>query len=230
MITYVQKKLFDYISGYVQSHGGVSPSYSEMCEGVGLKSKSSIHRKVRALEERGWLRRLPNRARAIEIMKHEFVPPSAPVDPGVVVFPPRLVQHPIKLGSVAVPFLGKIGEKTYAHEVVVMPPQKVLHVPGEMFPPETESFFAIEMATLAMQNAGILPGDTLICARLGVTRGDIALVETDGRVLVRRWRQHRGSIALDAANPAYQTLVLHHDRVSIIGKMIGLLRKYPDRV
>jgi repressor LexA len=235
MLTPKQKELLMYIHSRL-SASGVPPSFDEMKEALELKSKSGIHRLITALEERGFIRRLPHRARALEIVK---LPESmADSDPRAErarrAFTPNVIE-----GSrgrlpqvsqrdapppVSVPMMGRIAAgvpitaiQNHAYDIEV-PPDMLTG--GE--------HFALEVKGDSMVDAGILEGDTVIIRRSDTAdTGDIVVALVDGEeATLKRIRKRGASIALEAANPAYETRIFGPDRVNIQGRLIGLIRRY----
>jgi repressor LexA len=226
MLTSKQRELLLFIHQRIKE-GGVSPSFDEMKEALDLASKSGIHRLITALEERGFIRRLPHRARALEVLKlPDSVTPSAP-GRGRAPFRPSVVGAAKNSGvpsGMEIPVLGKIAAGVPAEALqneigrVAMPPE--LGDPGE--------HFALEVKGDSMIQAGILDGDVVIL-RKGDTANTgeivVALVDEEEATL-KRLRKRRNSIALEAANPAYETRIFGPDRVRIQGKLVALVRKY----
>ena len=237
MLTPKQYELLKFIHQRVKERG-IPPSYDEMKEALGLRSKSGIHRLITALEERGFIRRLPHRARAIEIIKlpdtmagrvgggrSPFLPD---VIEGGLGRKPEEEEAPLVTGepprAVVVPVMGRI-----AAGVPISAIQD--HTHDVMVPPEmlgSGEHFALEVRGDSMIEAGILDGDTVIIRRTNTAQnGDIvvALVD-DEEATLKRFRRKGGSIALEAANPAYETRIFGPDRVKIQGRLVGLLRRY----
>lgn len=223
MLTAKQKELLLYIHERIKETG-VSPSFDEMKEALDLASKSGIHRLITALEERGFLRRLPHRARALEVLKlPDSAAPAAPPR-GRAAFRPSVVGTEGRDGSAGVPILGQIAAgvpiEALQNEIgrVAAPPD--LLGSGE--------HFALEVKGDSMIQAGILDGDVVLLKR-GDTAdsGDIvvALIDNEEATL-KRLRKRGNSIALEAANPAYETRIFGPDRVRIQGKLVGLIRRY----
>lgn len=235
MLTSKQKELLLYIHRCVQD-SGVPPSFDEMKEALDLRSKSGIHRLITALEERGFVRRLPHRARALEILKMpDALLEASPKRPG---FTPSVIEGsglprgsslpppPALKGSegVAVPLMGRIAAGVPIEAIqdrtqdVCCPPDMIGR--GE--------HFALEVKGDSMIDAGIHEGD-LVIIKLTPTaeNGDIvvALVENEEATL-KRLRKRGGSIALEAANPAYETRIFGPDQVAVQGKLVGLIRRY----
>ncbi len=235
MLTPKQKELLMFIYERVKE-SGVPPSFDEMKEALDLKSKSGIHRLITALEERGFIRRLPHRARALEILKlPESMSHGLAAGRGGSGFTPSVIEG--NLGrrrsteggegatqSVAVPVMGRIAAgvpieaiQTRSHTIDV-PPE--LLTKGE--------HFALEVKGDSMIEAGIFEGDTIIVRRSDTAdNGDIvvALIDEEEATL-KRFRRRGHSIALEAANPAYETRIFGPDRVRVQGRLVGLIRRY----
>ncbi|MBD8555749.1 transcriptional repressor LexA [Rhizobium sp. CFBP 8762] len=230
MLTRKQQELLLFIHEKVKE-SGVSPSFDEMKIALDLASKSGIHRLVTALEERGFIRRLPNRARALEIIKlPEAYTRPAPTAPSlsVVASQPDKKDTPktdsTSAGSVSLPVMGRI-----AAGVPISAIQNITHdivVPLEMVGPGEH--YALEVKGDSMIDAGILDGDTVIIRNgSNASPGEIvvALVDEEEATL-KRFRRKGSEIALEAANPAYETRVLDANRVKVQGKLVGLVRRY----
>jgi len=234
MLTTKQKELLTFINERLQATG-VPPSFDEMKDALSLQSKSGVHRLIIALEERGFIRRLPHRARAIEIIKL----PEAMTDAasqrrsglslieGSARRAPQLTSPPpgyadARAGSV--PLMGRI-----AAGVPVSAIQN--HTQDISVPPEMVSggeHFALEVKGDSMIDAGINEGDIIICKRCDTAEnGDIvvALVEKEEATL-KRLRKKGASIALEAANPTYETRIFGPDQVDIQGRLVGLIRRF----
>jgi repressor LexA len=226
MLTKKQRELLLFINDRIKETG-VSPSFDEMKEALDLASKSGIHRLITALEERGFLRRLAHRARALEVLK---LPESAvPQGSGRGAFRPSVINGEGRgrasgaRGSM-IPVMGRIAAGT-AIEAIEHETHKV-SAPDEDFDPDTH--FALEVSGESMINAGILDGDTVILKRTDHAQsGDIvvALINEETATL-KRFRKKGGSIALEAANPAFGTQIFGPDRVRIQGKLVALVRRY----
>jgi repressor LexA len=197
-----------------------------MKEALDLASKSGIHRLITALEERGFLRRLAHRARALEVLKlpesaaPQAAVPRANLKNNVVNAEQRFASR----AAPSIPVLGRIAAGT-AIEAIQHETHRI-NPPDEEFDPETH--FALEVSGLSMINAGILDGDTVILKRTETAQsGDIvvALVNEEHATL-KRFRRKGGSIALEAANPDFGTQIYGPDKVRIQGKLVGLVRKY----
>jgi repressor LexA len=227
MLTKKQRELLLFINDRIKETG-VSPSFDEMKEALDLASKSGIHRLITALEERGFLRRLAHRARALEVLK---LPESAvPQGTGRGAFRPSVINGEGRGRASAsaraslIPVMGRIAAGT-AIEAIEHETHKV-SAPDDDFDPDTH--FALEVSGESMINAGILDGDTVILKRTDHAQsGDIvvALINEETATL-KRFRKKGGSIALEAANPAFGTQIFGPDRVRIQGKLVALVRKY----
>ena len=233
MLTLKQKELLMFIHERLKETG-VPPSFDEMKVALDLKSKSGIHRLITALEERGFVRRLPHRARAMEIIK---LPESMPqgvaarsrgFSPSVIEGSlgrlPQMHEGEVAPQSVAVPVMGRIAAgvpieaiQTRLSTIEVSP--KILSK-GE--------HYALEVNGDSMIDAGILDGDTIIVRKCEeASNGEIvvALVDEEEATL-KRLRRRGDSIALEAANPAYETKIFGPDRVRVQGRLVGLMRRY----
>jgi len=221
MLTAKQKELLLYIHERIKETG-VSPSFDEMKEALDLASKSGIHRLITALEERGFLRRLPHRARALEVLKlPDSAAPSAPPK-GRGAFRPSVVGDGRSAGSV--PILGQIAAG--------VPIEALQNEIGRIAPPEDllggGDHFALEVKGDSMIGAGILDGDVVLIKRTATAdSGDIvvALIDNEEATL-KRLRRRGNSIALEAANAAYETRIFGPDRVQIQGKLVAMIRRY----
>ena len=225
MLTVKQRELLLFVHKRIQETG-VSPSFDEMKEALDLASKSGIHRLITALEERGFLRRLPNRARALEVLKlpESVVPGERPRPAGP--FRPALVSTdtlPSGGSDTSIPLLGRIAAG--------VPIEAIQHEVDRVTPPEGlegRDHFALEVKGDSMIEAGILDGDIVICnPGETATSGDsvVALIDEEEATL-KRFRKKGGSIALEAANPKYETRIFGPDRVRVQGKLVALVRKY----
>lgn len=236
MLTKKQSDLLRFIHERLKE-SGVPPSFDEMKEALDLRSKSGIHRLILALEERGFIRRLPNRARALEVLR---LPESSSRQSASVTnakFSPSVIEG--NLGRVRplserrdedyelntpIPIMGRIAAgspisaiQSHSHSIS-LPPD--LLASGE--------HFALEVRGDSMIEAGILDGDTVVIKKQDVAdTGDIvvALIDEEEATL-KRLRKRGASIALEAANPAYETRIFGPDRVRIQGKLISLVRRY----
>lgn len=234
MLTPKQKELLMFIHERVKETG-VPPSFDEMKEALDLRSKSGIHRLITALEERGFIRRLPHRARALEIVRlPESVQPSFAGAKGRG-FSPSVIEGSLGrapdqgssdgLGqSVAVPLMGRIAAGVPIE--AIQNRTDTIEVPPELL--AKGDHFALEVKGDSMIDAGILDGDTVIVRRCETAdTGDIvvALVD-DQEATLKRLRKRGDSIALEAANAAYETRIFGPDRVKVQGRLVGLIRRY----
>jgi repressor LexA len=234
MLTRKQLELLLFINERLKEEG-VPPSFEEMKDALNLQSKSGVHRLIVALEERGFLKRMANRARALEVIKlPESHSPSLASKKGG--FAPNVIQGslgrvkpmpPANDGvprAVLVPLMGRI-----AAGVPIAAIQEHSHnitVPPELL--STGEHFALEVKGDSMIDAGIFDGDTVLIKKGDVaTSGEIvvALVD-DEEATLKRLRKKGESVALEAANPAYETRIFGKDRVRVQGRLVGLLRKY----
>jgi SOS regulatory protein LexA len=235
MLTRKQHELLLFIHERLKE-SGIPPSFDEMKEALDLASKSGIHRLITALEERGFIRRLPNRARALEVIKlpESMAPslnPARRFSPSVIEgsLAKRPAEKPAPTAAndeagVPIPVMGRI-----AAGVPIDAIQHRTHtvtVPGEML--TGGEHYALEVKGDSMIEAGILDGDTVIIRQTSsASPGDIvvALVDEEEATL-KRFRRKGASIALEAANPAYETRIYGPDRVQVQGRLVGLIRKY----
>lgn len=206
---------------------GVSPSFEEMKEAVGLKSKSGIHRLISALEERGFIRRLPNRARALEVLRL----PENMADPAGMTVKEFVrttnafskMSANLVANSVELPKYGKIAAGT---PIEALCGNESIAVPANMV--GGGEHYALAVAGDSMIEAGILDGDTVIIRRCNtVENGEIAVALVDGcEVTLKKIRRKGNAVALEPANPAYETRIYSPERITIQGKLVGLMRNY----
>ncbi len=225
MLTKKQKELLSYIQNF-QRKSGVTPSYEEMKSALNLKSKSGIHRLVIALEERGFVKRLAHKARALEIIKDGIssINLSEKNKNNLVVgnFAKSDKEDNNKLSTL--PLLGKIAAGTPIE--AIQHNDTSVDVPKEMMP--IGESYALTVEGDSMINEGIHNGDTVLIKKTNIAdNGEIvvALID-DHEATLKRIRKKGQSIALESANPIYETRILSAHRVKIQGKLIGLLRKY----
>ena len=225
MLTKKQKELLNYIQKF-QSKNGVTPSYEEMKSALNLKSKSGIHRLILALEERGFVKRLAHKARALEIIKDGIsnIKVSEKNKNNLVVgnFINNSNKDSHKLSTL--PLLGKIAAGTPIE--AIQQNDTSVDVPKEMMP--IGESYALTVEGDSMINEGIHNGDTVLIKKTNIAdNGEIvvALID-DNEATLKRIRKKGQSIALESANPIYETRILSAHRVKIQGKLIGLLRKY----
>ncbi|TWB29086.1 transcriptional repressor LexA [Nitrospirillum bahiense] len=240
MLTRKQQELLLYIHQHL-GEGGVSPSFDEMKDALGLKSKSGIHRLITGLEERGFIRRLPHRARALEVLrlpettsapKKAAATAPAGVEPR---FKPNVIKADFQaglpgrdagdaIGAVSLPLYGRIAaglpiEALRDSGTTIDIPVSMLGI-GE--------HYALEVAGDSMVEAGIHDGDTVIIQRCETAENGaivVALVDA-AEVTLKRLRRKNNSIALEPANPSYETRVFGADRVRVQGRLVGLFRRY----
>ena len=236
MLTRKQHELLMFIYERLKE-SGVPPSFEEMKDALDLKSKSGIHRLITALEERGFIRRLPHRARALEVVRlpESMAPGLASRKRG---FSPNVIEgslgklRPVEGGKsdtpdavgALVPVMGRIAAgvpvsaiQDHTHNITV-PPEMLGH--GE--------HFALEVLGESMIDAGILDGDTVLIKKVNNAQSGeivVALID-DEEATLKRLRRKGDSIALEAANKAFETRIFGPDRVNVQGKLIGLLRRY----
>ncbi|HMM62607.1 MAG TPA: transcriptional repressor LexA [Mesorhizobium sp.] len=239
MLTRKQHELLLFIHERLKE-SGIPPSFDEMKEALDLASKSGIHRLITALEERGFIRRLPNRARALEVLR---LPDS--IAPGLNAarkFSPSVIQGSLGRSpreASRAPVAGNDDDATSAISIPVMgriaagvPIDAIQHkthsisVPPDMI--AGGEHYALEVKGDSMIEAGIFDGDTVIIRNANTANpGEIvvALVDEEEATL-KRFRRKGASIALEAANPAYETRIFGPDRVKVQGKLVGLIRRY----
>jgi repressor LexA len=234
MLTKKQRELLLFINQRLTATG-ISPSFDEMKDALSLRSKSGIHRLVSGLEERGFIRRLPHRARALEVVKlpeesaagvagerSRFSPtvirgdftgslPGAPVAPDVA--------------AAELPLYGRIAAGTPIE--ALRDQTTTVGVPASMLSRGSEHY-ALEVAGDSMIDAGILDGDTVIIQRSETAENGavvVALVDNE-EVTLKRLRRRGASIALEPANKAYETRIFGPDRVKIQGRLVALMRRF----
>ncbi|WP_024506947.1 transcriptional repressor LexA [Bradyrhizobium sp. ARR65] len=230
MLTRKQYELLRFINERLKE-AGVPPSFDEMKDALDLRSKSGIHRLITALEERGFIRRLPNRARAIEVIK---LPELSPATSGRRGFTPSVIEGNLGKGRgaaaddgerpVAVPVMGRIAAGTPIEALQTR--SHTISVPPDML--GSGEHYALEVRGDSMVDAGILDGDMALIQRNETAdTGDIvvALID-DEEATLKRFRRRGASIALEPANTAYEVRILPPNRVKIQGKLVGLYRKY----
>ena len=235
MLTRKQFELLRFINERLKE-SGVPPSFDEMKDALDLRSKSGIHRLITALEERGFIRRLPNRARAIEVIK---LPELAAASSGRRGITPSVIEgnlgkvRPGASGGgseddasrpVSVPVMGRIAAGTPIEALQTR--SHTISVPPDML--GSGEHYALEVRGDSMVDAGILDGDMALIQRNETAEtGDIvvALIDEEEATL-KRFRRRGASIALEPANTSYEVRILPPNRVRIQGKLIGLYRKY----
>ncbi len=233
MLTKKQLDLLDFIHKRMQ-RDGVPPSFDEMKEALDLRSKSGIHRLITALEERGFIRRLAHRARAIEIVK---LPeslggaPSSAFTPRVIdgdrpdVPPPPAAMDVDRTHVATLPIMGKIAAGVPIE--AISEASTSVAVPGSMLGTGADHY-ALEVKGDSMIEAGINDGDVVVIRETSsVDNGDIVVALVEDHEATLKYYQRRGdTIALEAANPAYETRVFPVGHVKVQGKLVGLIRTY----
>lgn len=236
MLTKKQFELLRFIHDRLKEDG-VPPSFDEMKDALDLRSKSGIHRLIMALEERGFIRRLPNRARALEVVKMpEASVPLSAVPGSSRGFRPNVIQGTLGRvrstssqdeGSgrpVLIPVMGRIAAGTPIS--AIQSKSHVISVSPDMLGPGEH--YALEVRGDSMIEAGIFEADTVLIRKQDTANtGEIvvALID-DEEATLKRLRRRGASIALEAANPAYETRIFGPDRVQIQGRLVGLFRRY----
>lgn len=238
MLTRKQHELLMFIHERMKE-SGVPPSFDEMKDALDLKSKSGIHRLITALEERGFIRRLPNRARAMEVVrlpdsmnpslggkKSKFEPSVIEGDLGRSPAPTPTPQASDNGANapVAIPVMGRIAAGVPIEAIQTQ--SHTISVPPEML--AGGEHYALEVRGDSMIDAGIFDGDTvLIKKQVTAANGEIVVALVDGEeATLKRLRKKGQSVALEAANPAYETRIFGPDQVAVQGRLVGLFRKY----
>jgi len=227
MLTKKQLDLLEFIHKRVQ-RDGVPPSFDEMKEALDLRSKSGIHRLITALEERGFIRRLAHRARALEIVKLPDSMQAAGFTPQVIDGdrPDRIPANAsrVDIAAIEIPMMGRIAAGTPISAIAEV--SHSVAVPNAML--GKGEHYALEVKGDSMIEAGINDGDVVVIRETSVADdGDIvvALVD-DHEATLKRLRRHGQSIALEPANAALQTQVYRADQVKVQGRLVGLIRSY----
>jgi repressor LexA len=223
MQTRKQHELLFYIDDQL-SESGVSPSFEEMKEALDLKSKSGVHRLISALEERGFIRRLPNRARALEVLKMPERGDVGKKGGTVVSLPARAPSVPYAANDVLdIPLHGRIAAGA---PIEALEGQNMLSVPAALL--GAGEHYALEVSGDSMVDAGILDGDYALIRKADVAReGDIIVALVDGSEATLKYFRKEGSmIRLDPANRAYEPQRYNPQQVRVQGKLAGLLRRY----
>lgn len=238
MLTRKQHELLTFIHERIRETG-VSPSFDEMKEALDLRSKSGIHRLITALEERGFIRRMPHRARALEVVK---LPESAAPQSGAPArrgFSPSVIQGslsdpapapdghmPVPEGgdSLTLPLVGRIAAGTPIE--ALQDDTNHVGVPASLL--GSGEHYALEVKGDSMIDAGIFDGDIVVIQRCDTaSSGEIVVALVDQQeATLKRLRRKGDTIALEAANPAYETRIFPSDRVKVQGKLMGLMRRY----
>ena len=225
MLTKKQKNLLLFINKKLRS-SGISPSYEEMKESLSLKSKSGIHRLISALEERGFIRRLPHKARALEVIK---LPETASANDIYNTFSPSVIkggldQKKSSNENMEIPVLGKIAAGTpveaIQNEISRIPLPSNLEKNGE--------YFGLKVQGDSMVEAGISEGDTVIVKKTDTAENGkivVALVD-DHEAMLKRIRRKGKTVALESANRNYETKIFGPDRVKVQGILVSLYRNF----
>lgn len=236
MLTRKQLELLELIQSRLQ-RDGVPPSFDEMKDALNLRSKSGIHRLITALEERGFIRRLAHRARAIEVirmpeaMEQRFTPQVVEggarkaADRAADRARPPSAMPAREAQALELPVMGRIAAGTPIEAI-----SEVSHsigVPGALLSGKGQHY-ALEVQGDSMIDAGINDGDIVVIREQDTAdNGDIVVALVDGHeATLKRFRRQRGMIALEAANPAYETRLLRDDQVQVQGRLVGLIRSY----
>ena len=230
MLTKKQHQLLLFIHDRL-NRDGVAPSFDEMKEALELRSKSGIHRLIIALEERGFLRRLPHRARALEVIKlpENTADRAAGFAPNVITgnFTGAMAGTPVNTDvpkTVDLPLYGKIAAGTPIEALRNSPEH--IGVPGAML--DGGDHYALTIEGDSMVDMGILDGDTVVIKRCDTADNGaivVALVDSEEATL-KRLRRKGESVALEPANQSYETRIFGPDRVKVQGRLVGLLRNY----
>ncbi len=214
MLTSKQSKLLDYLTNSLKDNN-ISPSFDEMRKFLGLSSKSGVHRLISSLEERGFIKRLHNKARAIKIIKEEeYEVPSLPE-----------TNSNTNGNSYKIFIYGSISAGTQLE--AIQNSEGHLNVPIDMIK-NNNQHYALKVSGESMINAGILDGDIAILEKTNdVVNGDIVVALIDGQeATLKRFRKKTNSIALEPANKKFETRIFGLGRVLIQGKLVGLIRNY----
>ncbi len=230
MLTRKQIELLKLIQTRMESDG-VAPSFDEMKDALDLRSKSGIHRLITALEERGFIRRMHHRARAIEVLKL----PDALQKDG---FEARVIEGgarnpapaptksmPGDASALSLPIMGRIAAGTPIEAISAV--VNDISVPASMLRGRA-SHYALEVQGDSMIDLGINDGDIVVIREQDTAdNGDIVVALVDGlEATLKKFRRQNGMIALEAANPAYETRLLRDDQVQVQGRLVGLIRSY----
>ena len=219
MLTAKQRELLIFIDGRLKQNG-ISPSFDEMREALDLKSKSGVHRLISALEERGFIRRLPNRARALEVLK---VPEANAQPTGGNVTPIRQAAPVPANDTIEIPLHGRIAAGT---PIEALQGTECFPVPAALLGPGEH--YALEVAGDSMVEEGILDGDFALIRKADTAReGEIvvALID-DEEATLKTYRREGRMIRLDPANSRYEPQRYDESRVKIQGRLAGLIRRY----
>lgn len=227
MLTQKQKELLLFIHQRMQADG-VPPSFDEMKDALDLRSKSGIHRLITALEERGFIRRLAHRARAIEILRLPETLDGGGFQPAVIDGgrPDRPAPAlPVEAASIELPVMGRIAAGTPIE--AIQHASRHVAVPAAMLSTRGRHY-ALEVKGDSMIEAGINNGDVVVIQEQSTAdNGDIVVALIEGEeATLKTFRRRGATIALEAANPAYETRLYQDHQVRVQGKLVGLIRTY----
>ena len=225
MLTKKQKNLLVFINKKIRSTG-VSPSYEEMKNSLNLKSKSGIHRLISALEERGFIRRLPHKARALEVLK---LPETASANDIYNSFSPSVIKGGLDENNSAtedneIPILGKIAAGSPVEAIQ----NEISRIPLPVSLNKNDNFFGLKIQGDSMIEAGINDGDTVVIKKADkADNGQIvvALID-DYEAMLKRIRVKGKTVALESANKNYETKIFGPDRVKVQGVLVSLYRNF----
>ncbi|MDE1466642.1 transcriptional repressor LexA [Aurantiacibacter sp. D1-12] len=219
MLTAKQHELLLFINRRLEE-SGISPSFEEMKEALDLKSKSGVHRLISALEERGFIRRLPNRARALEVVK---MPENVANDPVAKATTPPVKQPEAANDVIEIPLHGRIAAGV---PIEALEDSQTLPVPAALL--GSGEHYALEVSGDSMIEAGIFDGDFALVKKSNTARdGDIVVALVNGEEATLKYLFHDGgNIRLDPANASYDPQVYADSQVEVQGKLAGLLRRY----
>ena len=225
MLTKKQKNLLMFINRKLRS-SGVSPSYEEMKQSLNLKSKSGIHRLISALEERGFIRRLPHKARALEVIK---LPETASANDIYNSFSPSVIKGGLdnensNVENSEIPVLGEIAAGTPVEAIQ----NEVSRIPLPVNMEKNGEYFGLKVQGDSMIEAGISEGDTVIVKKTDTADNGkivVALID-DHEAMLKRIRRKGKTIALESANRNYETKIFGPDRVKVQGVLVSLYRKF----
>jgi repressor LexA len=227
MLTKKQKNLLIYINEKLKTDG-ISPSYDEMRSSLNLKSKSGIHRLISALEERGFIKRLPHKARALEVVK---LPENAGLKDLYNNFTPSVIKggldETVKNKSKRfIPVVGKIAAGLPIEAIENN--DETIPYPPSLEENKNDDFFALKVEGDSMTNAGINDGDLVIIKKTNIAdNGKIVVALIDNHeATLKRIRKKSNTIALESANPKYETRIFNPDRIKIQGVLVSLYRNF----
>ena len=225
MLTKKQKNLLVFINKKIRS-SGISPSYEEMKNSLNLKSKSGIHRLISALEERGFIRRLPHKARALEVLK---LPETASANDIYNSFSPSVIKGGLDENNSTtednqIPILGKIAAGSPVEAIQ----NEISRIPLPVSLNKNDNFFGLKIQGDSMIEAGINDGDTVVIKKADkADNGQIvvALID-DYEAMLKRIRVKGKTVALESANKNYETKIFGPDRVKVQGVLVSLYRNF----